>query len=201
MLRPVLTPTSGVELEAGKDEVEFRHEYFFEIIRKVDITEEVYYPAKGKNGIVTTVYFAHIGIMQDAEKDGYILFANWDAFLGEYFLTGGKANEKLVSGTTRTVHGEEMAGRERKKLIESFRNYAPSLYKVLADEDSDVKAVQGFKLGDETLDVLAVATTAGCVDKAKGQLINTCVNICKEINTTAHLAVWRRYLRTVWLHE
>ena len=201
MLRPFLTPTSGVELEAGKDEVEFRHEYFFEIIRKVDITEEVYYPAKGKNGIVTTAYFAHIGIMQDAEKDGYILFANWDAFLGEYFLTGGKANEKLVSGTTRTVHGEEMAGRERKKLIESFRNYAPSLYKVLADEDSDVKAVQGFKLGDETLDVLAVATTAGCVDKAKGQLINTCVNICKEINTTAHLAVWRRYLRTVWLHE
>ena len=42
MLRPFLTPTSGVELEAGKDEVEFRHEYFCEIIRKVDIKEEAY---------------------------------------------------------------------------------------------------------------------------------------------------------------
>ena len=84
-------------------------------------------------------------------------------------------------------------------LIDSFRNYAPTLYKVLTDEKSSVKAVRGFNIGGERLNVMAVISTSN-VNEAKDELINTCVNICKEINTTTHLAVWRRYLRTVWLH-
>ena len=87
------------------------------------------------------------------------------------------------------------------KLIESFRNYAPILYKVLTDAGSAVKAVPDFPVGNETLNVLAITTTAADVDKAKDKLINTCVSICKELNTTTHLAIWRRYLRTVWLHN
>lgn len=188
VLRPFLTPTSGIAIEKGKDEVELQHKDFTEIIRKVDITEEVYYPSRQEDGKVTTTYYAHIGM---TEGNGIVtFFANWDDFLREYFLTAGKANEKLVSGE-----------QQKEKLIESFRNYAPTLYEVLTDADSAVKAVQGFKVGEDTLNVMAVKSSAQEKDAAKDRLINTCVRICKEINTTNHLAVWRRYLRTVWLHN
>ena len=195
-LRPFLTPTSGGEMETGKDETELRHKGFTEIIRKIDIEEEVYDPAKEKDGSVTTTYFAHIGIMR--HSDGHILFANWDGFLREYFLTGGKANEKLVGGTVRTTHDGGMPHTEKEKLIESFRNYAPTLYKVLTDAESAVKALPDFATGEDTMNVMAI--TATDLERGKDELIRTCINICTEINTTAHLAIWRRYLRTVWLH-
>ena len=51
------------------------------------------------------------------------------------------------------------------------------------------------------MNVFAIRSSALEKDAAKDRLIKTCVRICKEINTTNHLAVWRRYLRTVWLHE
>lgn len=186
--RPFLTPTSGVEFIEGQGEVQLQHKSFTEIIRKVDITEEVYYPSKEEEQTTTTTYYAHIGIMQDDDDNTFTLFANWDYFLEEYFLTAGKANEKLVSGE-----------QQKDKLIDSFRNYAPTLYKILTDESSSVKPMRGFKIGEESLNVMAVINASN-VENAKDELINTCVNICKEINTTTHLAVWRRYLRTVWLH-
>ena len=201
-LRPFLTPTSGVAMEDGKTEVEFQHKDFTEIIRKVDITEEAYCPSKQKDETLTCTYYAHIGIMplacSEKPEESFILFANWDEFLREYFLTAGKANKRLVSGTVQAVRGETA---QSEKLIESFRNYAPILYKVLTDAGSAVKAVPDFPVGNETLNVLATITTAGDVDKAKNELINTCAGICKELNTTTHLAIWRRYLRTVWLHN
>lgn len=197
ILRPFLTPTSGIEMEEDKNEAELPHQDFTEVIRKLDITEEVYYPSKQEDGKITTAYYAHIGRMED--KSGFIYFANWDDFLREYFLTAGKANEKLVSGKVRKVRNEITLA-ETEKLIESFRNYAPTLYKVLTDMDSAVKAMQDFKVGEELLNVLAIQSSAQDKEAAKDQLIKTCVRVCKEINTTNHLAVWRRYLRTVWLH-
>lgn len=197
ILRPFLTPTSGIEIEEDKGEVELPHQDFTEIIRKLDITEEVYYPSKQEDGKITTAYYAHIGRMED--KSGFIYFANWDDFLREYFLTAGKANEKLVSGKVRKVRNEITLA-ETEKLIDSFRNYAPTLYKVLREPDSAVKAVPNFKVGEELLNVLAIQSSAQDKEAAKDQLIKTCVRVCKEINTTNHLAVWRRYLRTVWLH-
>ena len=59
-------------------------------------------------------------------------------------------------------------------------------------------------VGTETLNVLAIETTGketAEVDKAKDKLVDTCTHICREISSTVHLAVWRRYLRTVWLHR
>lgn len=197
ILRPFLTPTSGIEMEEDKNEVELPHQDFTEIIRKLDITEEVYYPSRQEDGKITTAYYAHIGRMED--KSGFIYFANWDDFLREYFLTAGKANEKLVSGKVRKVRNEITLA-ETEKLIESFRNYAPTLYKVLTEPDSAVKAVPNFKIGEDLLNVLAIQSSAQEKEAAKDQLIKTCVRVCTEINTTNHLAVWRRYLRTVWLH-
>ena len=198
VLRPFLTPTSGVEMKTGHDEVEFRHKDFTEVIRKVYITEEVYYPAKKKSETVTTAYYAHVGIRKGEGKDECTLFANWDGFLREYFLTAGKANEKLVGGTTEATR-ESATSKE--KLIESFRNYAPTLDTVLTDAQSKVKAVPGFAIGEETRGVMMTTATAAGAESGKDELINTCVSICREINTTAHLAIWRRLLRTVWLHE
>ena len=197
-LRPSLTPTLGIEMEEGKNEVELQHKDFTEIIRRVDITEEVYYPSRQEDGKTTTAYYAHIGRMED--KSGFIYFANWDDFLRGYFLTAGKANEKLVSGKVQKVRNG-ITLTETEKLIESFRNYAPTLYKVLTDADSAVKAVPNFKVGENTMNVLAIQSSAQDKEAAKDQLIKTCVRVCKEINTTNHLAVWRRYLRTVWLHN
>ena len=197
-LRPFLTPTAGVEMEEGKTGVKFHHKDFTEIIRKVDIKEEAYLPSLQKDETITTTYYAHIGMMEDKDKEESTYFANWDGFLQEYFLTAGKANEKLVAGTVEAVP-DGTANAE--KLIESFRNYAPTLYKVLTDADSAVKAVQDFKVGENTLNVFAIRSSAQEKDAAKDKLIQTCVRICKEINTTNHLAIWRRYLRTVWLHN
>ena len=201
-LRPFLTPTSGVAMDEGKTEVQLSHKDFTEIVRKLDITEEAYQPSRQKDETIACTYYAHIGIMPlacgEKPEESFILFANWDEFLREYFLTAGKANERLVSGTVQAVRGETA---QSEKLIESFRNYAPILYKVLTDAGSAVKAVPDFPVGNETLNVLATITTAADADKAKNELINTCVSICKELNTTTHLAIWRRYLRTVWLHN
>ena len=197
ILRPFLTPTSGIEMEEDKNEAELPHQDFTEVIRKLDITEEVYYPSKQEDGKITTTYYAHIGMREEMEN--LVFFANWDDFLREYFLTAGKANEKLVSGKVRKVRNE-ITLTETEKLIESFRNYAPTLYKVLTDMDSAVKAMQDFKVGEELLNVLAIQASAQDKEEAKDKLMKTCVRVCKEINTTNHLAVWRRYLRTVWLH-
>ena len=198
IFRPFLTPTSGIELKEDKNEIELPHKDFTEIIHKVEITEEVYYPSRQEDGKTTTTYYAHIGMREETEN--LVFFANWDDFLREYFLTAGKANEKLVSGKVQKVRNG-ITLKETEKLIESFRNYAPTLYKVLTDVDSDVKAVPDFKVGEDTLNVFAIQASAQEKAAAKDKLIQTCVRICTEINTTNHLAVWRRYLRTVWLHE
>lgn len=199
VIRPFLTPTSGVEFEDGKDEAVLPHAHFTEIIRKTDITEQAYRPSKGEEESITTTYYSHIGIMSDMLHGGYILFANWDIFLGQYFLTTGKANERLVEGTSRNGKSAKNGNAQEEKLIESFRNFAPTLYRVLTDKDSAVKALRRLKIGEENLNVLAI--TATDIDSAKERLGTTCIEICKEINATTHLAVWRRYLQTVWLHQ
>lgn len=197
VIRPFLTPTSGVESDKGNNEVELRHKDFTEYIRRIEITEDVYFPSRQKGEKVTTVYYAHIGMIKCEDNDSLIFFANWDGFLREYFLTAGKANEKLVTGTVQTVCGGT-AKPEKERLTGSFRNYAPTLYKILTDTDSAVKAVADFRVGEKTLNAMVLATSD--MEKGKDELLRACVAICREINSTSHLAVWRRYLRSVWLH-
>ena len=197
-LRPFLTPTSGVEMGEGTCEARLAHEGFMEIVRKVEITEAVYYPSLSRETSETNIYYAHIGMMPNGDDGDCLLFANWDAFLGEYFQTAGKANERLVEGRFKTA-AEVSGGAQEEKLIASFRNFAPSLYRVLVDENCPVKAVRNFRVGNDTLNVLVMRATD--VDAGKDELINICVGICKEINSTTHLSLWRRYLRGVWLHR
>ena len=39
------------------------------------------------------------------------------------------------------------------------------------------------------------------VAQAVHLLVATSLQVCREINTTTHLAIWRRLLSTVWLHN
>lgn len=200
LVRPFLTPTPGIELEEEKTEATLLHAGYTEIVCKTPITEQAYFPSQQKEETLTTVYYAHIGIIEDKEN-GCTLFANWDTFLGEYFQTAGKANEHLVEGILKAPASKDNSSEAPKgKLIESFRNFAPTLYRILTDQASPVKAIQGFRLGEYTLNVMAITATPAEAGQAKDELIKTCLNVCQEINTTTHLAVWRRYLRTVWLH-
>lgn len=205
VIRPFLTPTSGQAVEGGELELALQHTHFTEIIRKVEITEQVYYPRKDAAETAVTTYYAHIGISSvcngEGQESGIILFANWDYFLREYFMTGGNANKRLVEGTVRTGHRRGVEMMDRDKLIDSFRNYSPTLYKVLTDAASPVKAVKDYAIGNETINVMAVKAAPSEISQAKDELINTCICICQEINTTTHLSLWRRYLRTVWLHK
>ena len=222
VMRPFLTPTPGVAIGEEAAEARLAHTAFTEVIRKVDITEQAYYPSRQQGAAVTTTYYAHIGVMptppshgggertphhgsahsphgREPER-GFTLFANWDAFLGQYFLTAGKANEKLVGRTERTAAGNDAAGEGGRRLLDSFRNYAPTLYTVLTDAASPVKAVRGLDVGGSKINAMAITATAATTPEAVRTLTDTCTAICREVNTTTHLALWRRYLRTVWLH-
>lgn len=185
IIRPFLTPTSGVDMQ-GMDRQQLQHHSFTEIIRKREVTENVYYPRSNEERNVTSTYYAHIGKYQ--KKDGtIILFTNWDQFLEKYYQTIGEAKKNLVEG---------------EKLIESFRNYAPTLYHILTDKDSPIKAKKNLLIKSHKLNVLYMeVSNEADVDKAEDTLTNTCLQLCLEINGSAHLAVWRRYLECVWLHR
>lgn len=181
--RPFLTPTAGVAVPEGAREALLRHEDYTEVMRAVDITEQVYDPKEQRARTAVTPYYAHVGILSQEEDAGVTLFLNWHAFLDKYYHTDGKASERLVE--------------------ESFRDYAPSLYKVLTDETSPVRVVRDLRVGNRALHALAIHVAAdddAALSAAKEELVTTGIRICQEINTTTHLAVWRRFLRTVWLH-
>ena len=202
VLRPFLTPTSGVRTEAGKDYATLEHPDFTEYIREQIIEEQTFLPESNEEKTERVTYYAHIGVMADGVSGGTV-FANWDTFLGEYFLTADNARKKLL-GTDKAPSGE--------KLLESFANYAPTLHKVLIGQ-SPVRARQGMKIGGCPMNVLAIRVDAPMPsqdgpqklgpewEEAATMLVSVGVRICREINSTAHLAVWRRYLRTVWLHK
>lgn len=204
ILRPFLTPTSGIAPLAGKDHAVLNHPDFTEIILPQTFTEQTYSSRSATERTETVTYYAHVGIMSDG-AGGSVLFANWDLFLEEYFQTGGNARKKLL-------HQE--ASETAVRPLESFSRYAPSLYRVLTGR-SEVRAEQGLRVGEDRLNVLAVrvpgVTPSGGDDPLSGgspqlaaalaTLVSVGTGICREINSTTRLAVWRRYLRGVWLHE
>ncbi len=229
MMRPFLTPTSEVAEIEGKDFAELNHQGFVEIIRKVSFTEQTYHPKTGEEQQERVAYYAHIGIKRIGDGN-YAVFANWDKFLEEYFLTARGARRKLLSGYS-VENNVKKNSTEEAKHIDSFAKYAPTLYHVLMGE-SHIKAVAEFSLVDMEADVLSskisvsMGLDASCtmnalaimlngisisedtslmeneqIQSAVDELISIGIQICKEINTTTHLAIWRRYLRTVWLHK
>lgn len=192
VLRPFLTPSSGIEIPSGKDYVKFSHSNFTEIIKRTVIEEEVYNPSTVTVSGEESIYYSHIGLMQHSDKD-YTLFINWDGFLEEYFATDGEA---------------------RKRIIASFADYTPTLFNVLTNETTPIVAMESMMIDERSkMNVLAtsihsinVSKEESIEDNAEFQkaiqdLIDTGVKICKEINSSSHLAIWRNKLSSVWLHR
>ncbi len=196
VIRPFLTPTSGIPLKEGTEEARLSHTHFTEIIRKVTITEPTFCPKTGEEQPLSTTYYAHIGKLTAADGST-TYFANWQPLLSPYYHTVGAANKKLVAGKTDTK--EILTAKvEEAKLMDSFLNYGPTLYRILTGQ-SPVRAKQSFKVGDNLLDVLCLEYSHAETDA--DLFLQTCIDICRELNSTTHLAVWRRYLCEIWLRH
>lgn len=186
------------------EENHIKNDDYEEIIRKVQVKELFYDADQLKEIPQSSTYYAHIGKMEDAEGN-VVLFANWDKFLRQYFLTDEKANAKLLSGRSHQIRSKKTNTLMGEKLLESFRNYVPTLYMVLRNEEHPVKAVENLPVGPHFLNAFALTlspdATASHVKEAEETLITTLVRICEELTSSAHLSIWRRYLSTVWLHK
>lgn len=208
-LRPFLTPTSGIELLEGKDYGILQHKEFAEIIKKVTITEECFFPKSGKSETITGVYYAHVGIKKDNGKD-VIVFVNWNEFLSKYYLTDIEGRKRLAN----VVESNNADGKTVRTSYGTFSLYAPTLCYVLTNQDLPISAIQSMQVGeDSSMNVLAIKlhnislstdeklennkTVLNTVDA----LINKGIAICKEINSSSHIAAWRGLLSTVWLHN
>lgn len=213
-LRPFLTPTSGIACVPGKGYALLRHPDFIECVLGQTFTEQTYFPRQGEGQTLSVHYYAHVGIMRGEDDGSWVVFANWHHFLSEYFHTADAANQRLVSGTTivgRDNNGRGEAGKERQ--FESFRNFAPSLYRILTDSCSPVRAEESLLVGTVPVSAMSITLTdvpaleeaspmeSPPIQQAVGTLVDTCLRVCREINSTTHLAIWRRLLATVWLHE
>ncbi len=188
-IRPFLTPTPGISAAEGKDYAVCRHKDFTEVIRKVTFLEDTFFPKQDTASATPASYYAHVGILKK-RNNRCVVFANFDKILGEYFLLGGQA---------------------KAKQLETFKNYSPLLYQVLKGEDT-VKAEKALAIGTGTLPVLCIQTEAEApadgtalieqqhIREAIDTLTETSRKICQEINGSTHLAIWRKYLRSIWLH-
>lgn len=189
-IRPFLTPTPGISAAEGKDYAVCRHKDFTEVIRKVTFMEDTFFPKEDTAKATPTSYYAHVGILKK-RNHRCVVFVNFDKILGEYFLLGGQA---------------------KAKQLETFKNYSPLLHQVLKGEDK-VKAEKSLTIGTGTIHVLCIQTEANVatddtelieqqhIRKAIDILTETSRRICQEINGSTHLAIWRKYLRSIWLHK
>lgn len=236
-LRPFLTPTASVGQMAKAMLVE--HESFVESIQPIHFNETTYTPQYDEERVEHVCYFAHVGVQRGDEYEGKCrVFVNFTDFLTYYFRTARGAQRQLLTGNPIPAdlqHLVPMAGEERKTL-ESFAQYAPTLYSVLSGA-TRIRPVENFltyeyttqqvvvhpETGEEQsvtqhhqvpLHVLCIELEASMqgatnealvehpdVQVAISELTSVALRICQELASTTHLALWRRLLRTLWLHR
>lgn len=189
VLRPFLTETAlGGQLDG--DYVELKHQGYTEVIVKVTLQESVFDPEKNASMNAEGVYYAHIGIVESKGKK-MLIFADWTKMLGEYFMLEGTALDKQN---------------------DIFKNYSPTFYEVLMGKN-EVAPMAKMKIGQHYIHSLGsilegvdVSTQNHLMDipvvaRQVEKLAHVGSEICEEINRSTHLALWRRFLRTVWLHK
>lgn len=202
-LRPFLTPTPGCDIPQDKGYAILNHDGFTEIITPVRIHKKSYSPLYDEERDDTVTYYAHVALATSPSDSTPMLICNWDSFLDKYFRTADAANHNLVSGSV----DKSAASSEEQKMIDSFRNYAPTLFRVLTDPESPVRAMKDIRVGGHDMSVMGVRlneamTSESAVESVEFKvLVDTCVAICREVSTTTHLAIWRRVLCGVWLVE
>ncbi len=200
-LRPFLTPTPGCDIPKDKGYAILKHDGFTEVISPVSIRQNSYSALYDEERDDVVTYYTHVTLTTSPSDGTPLLICNWDSFLSEYNRTADAANHNLVSGTAEKASSTS----DGPKLIDSFRNYAPTLFRVLTDPTSPVQAIKDFPVGGHAMSVMSVkmndhSEQESIIDSdAFKTLTDTCVAICLEVNRTTHLAVWRRLLQGVWL--
>ncbi len=188
-LRPFLTPTAWGEAQPGADDTAIAHtDRFTELVRQMRFTESTYLPDSDSAEETEVVYYAHLGILRKANGH-YCVMADWTPLLAEYLLLGGEAKERQMN---------------------TFRTFSPLLHDVLSGRhrvkvERDVTLVgrHGHVLCIHVSDVAPAdrPLSSPAVAEAVSVLADTCLALCREIGSSAHLALWRRLLRGVWLHK
>lgn len=189
-LRPFLTPTAGLEEQQEQSTVLLqRSPTVWEVIRRESFDESTFCPEQDCAKKMPVVYYSHVGIVQK-DNGNYTVFANWHPLLSEYLLLGGEAKERQM---------------------DTFNTFSPRLYEVLSG-NSRIKIGRDMQVEDRTGHTLCMHVKTASVTPedgtaipaevmgAAGELSDACRHICREINANAHLALWRRLLRGVWLH-
>lgn len=186
-LRPFMTPTSGIPTIKGKNFSILKHKKFTEYILPITFGEETYYPKVEKARTTMVSYYAHIGIIKK-RNDKIVVFVNWDSILREYFYLVGEA---------------------KAKQLESFSQFTPLLYHILMGQTT-IKVEKNLSLDNSSIHALSITVEQAekstslweqqTVSDAIATLATTCQKICLEINSSTHLAAWRKYLRGIWLH-
>lgn len=202
-LRPFLTPSPGCDIPQDKGYATLNHDGFTEIITPVSIHQRSYSALYDEERDDKVTYYTHIAITTSPTDGAPVLICNWDSFLDKYFRTADAANHNLVSGTL----DKTAESAEEQKMIESFRNFAPTLFRVLTNPESQVRATKDLTVGGHAMSVMSIKLSGNqswesvmASDEFK-TLTDTCLAICQEVSETTHLAVWRREMCGVWLVE
>ncbi len=189
-LRPFLTPTAWGEDRPETDDTLIAHtDRFTELVRRLRFTESTYLPDSDSAEEVDVAYYAHLGILRKANGH-YCVMADWTPMLEEYLLLGGAAKERQMN---------------------TFRTFSPLLHDVLSGRHR-VKVERDVRMEGRRGHVLCIHVAATdipadhplslpAVAEAVSALADTCLALCLEIAGNAHLALWRRLLRGVWLHR
>ncbi len=189
-LRPFLTPTAWGEDDPEGGEALMAHSSrFTELVRRLSFAEPTYRPESDSAEETPVGYYAHLGILSKANGNCCVM-ADWTPLLAEYLLLGGEAKERQTA---------------------TFRTFSPLLHDVLSgrhrvkvERDMCIDGRRGHVLCIHVADT--AAPDAGhilppAVAEAAAVLADTCLALCLEISANAHLALWRRLLRGVWLHR
>ena len=189
-LRPFLTPTAwGEDCPVADDTLVAHTGRFTELVRPLRFTEPTYLADSDSAGDVEVAYYAHLGILRKT-NGRYCVMADWTPLLAEYLLLGGEAKERQMN---------------------TFRTFSPLLYDVLSgrhrvkvERDMLLAGRRGHALCihvSDTVSDTASPLSSPAVAEAVSTLADTCLALCLEISGNAHLALWRRLLRGVWLHR
>ncbi len=199
-LRPFLTPTAWGEDSPGADDTLVAHtDRFTELVRPLRFTEPTYLPDSDSAGEVEVAYYAHLGILRKA-NGRYCVMADWTPLLAEYLLLGGEAKERQMN-TFRTfspllydvLSGRHRVKVERDMLLAGRCGHALCIH--VSETVADMVANKNMVSGT------ASPLPSPAVAEAVSTLADTCLALCLEISGNAHLALWRRLLRGVWLHR
>ena len=189
-LRPFLTPTAwGEDVPQTDDTLTVHTDRLTELVRRLRFTESTYQPDLDSAEEQEVVYYAHLGILRKTNGH-WCVMADWTPFLAEYLLLGGEAKERQMA---------------------TFRTFSPLLHDVLSGRHR-VKVERDVRLAGHCGHVLCIHVpdtavpadrplSSPAVAEAVSTLADTCLALCLEISGNAHLAIWRRLLRGVWLHR